>query len=221
MSRLHSRLQSVLFAIALSLPAGASAELLTLELDPAKTTVQFGFGATLQHVTGDLRFQQGSIRFDTDTGAASGQLVVDATSAKTGVGRRDRKMHQKILESARFPKVIFAVDRIDGKLNRNGRNELQLHGMLELHGVRRPASMPVVATVRGDRVTASGYLVVPYLEWGMRDPSYLLLRVQKEVRVTVSTAGHLTSAAAPGTPSPGRSAARGLAIRTSRRRAGR
>jgi polyisoprenoid-binding protein YceI len=200
---LHLR-TSLLGLIAFGIASVASAQPLVLDIDPEQSQIQFGFGATLHHVDGGLRLQTGAIHLDSQTGIASGQVVADASSAKTGVERRDRKMHEKILESVQFPKITFVVERVDGTLNPIGRSEIQLHGTLDMHGVRRPAAILAVANVRhtdaGDRVDATGYFDVPYLEWGMPDPSVFLLRVSKEVHVTVKIAGTLhpeSSAANP------------------------
>jgi polyisoprenoid-binding protein YceI len=172
-------------------PARAAAEPLALQLDAQRSRIEFTLGATLHEVKGSLRLVEGAIRFEPSGGPASGRIVVDATSAATGNQARDRDMHGKVLESARFPRIVFAVDRIEGTLQRGGHSELRLHGTLELHGTSRAVSMPVVATVAGDTVTATGSLTVPYVDWGLRDPSSFVLRVDKEVRVTVRATGKL------------------------------
>jgi polyisoprenoid-binding protein YceI len=177
----------VLFLSALPL----AAETLTLDLVPQETTAEFRFGATLHSVKGSLRFEQGTVRFDPETGEASGRIVLDMTSAGTGNARRDRKMHAKILESRRYPQAIFTVERLSGKINRSGHSALQLHGILDLHGTKRPLAISAIAKVDGDRVTAEASFTFRYMEWGMADPSFLLLRVAKEVRVDVKTAGRL------------------------------
>jgi polyisoprenoid-binding protein YceI len=184
--------RKALLLAAMVLARPAVAQMLTLDLDPAATTVEFGFGATLHSVEGSLRMKAGSIRFEPQTGAAEGRIVLDATSAQTGNSRRDKKMHEKILESGSYPEIVFAVERIDGKIQRAGRSELQLHGTLEMHGNRRPFALPAIAMTEGDRVTATGTMTVPYLEWGLKDPSFFLLRVEKEVRVEVKAVGRLS-----------------------------
>lgn len=180
-----------LFMVALSLASALSAENLVFELDPSHSTVEFTFGATLHRVNGSLRTKNGTIQVDPQTGTASGWIMLDATSARTGNSRRDRKMHEKILESGRFPDIVFDIQRVSGRLNRAGRSELQLHGTLDFHGTRHPISLPAVANSHGSEVTATGTLVIPYVEWGLKDPSFLFLRVEKQVRVTVKAAGRI------------------------------
>jgi hypothetical protein len=64
--------------------------------------------------------------------------------------------------------------------------------MLELHGTRRPMDMTIVATSDGTQVKGSGMMIVHYLDWGLKDPSFFILRVQKEVRVTTHAVGRLS-----------------------------
>ena len=186
------RLKMVGFALALSLALPLSAETLTFELDPAKTTVQFTFGATLHTVRGTLGAKQGTLHLDPATGAAEGWVVLDATSAQTGNARRDRKMHAKVLESRRFPDITFTVERISGTLNPGGRSDVQLHGTLDWHGTRRPFNLPATVTVKDDQVEARGVATLRYMEWGLPDPSFFLLRVAKEVKVEVKASGRLS-----------------------------
>jgi polyisoprenoid-binding protein YceI len=187
------RKEIVWFPVVLLLAFPLSAATYTFELDPSATQVELTFGATLHTVKGWMRARQGSIRIDPETHAASGRFVLDAPSAQTGVSRRDRKMHEKILESRRYPDIIFDVQRFSGQLNPVGRSQLELHGMLDLHGMKRPMDMTVIATSDGTRVTGTGMMIVPYLDWGLKDPSFFILRVEKEVRVTIHAVGRLSA----------------------------
>ena len=187
------RKEIVWFPVVLLLALPLAAAPLTFELDPNATRVEFTFGATLHTVDGTLRAKEGRVRLDPEANAASGRFVLDATSAQTGVARRDRKMHEKILESQIYPKIVFEAQRLSGQLNPVGRSQVELHGVLELHGTKRPMDMTVVANSDGTRVTGTGTMIVPYLDWGLQDPSFFILRVEKEVRVTIHAVGRLTA----------------------------
>jgi polyisoprenoid-binding protein YceI len=194
------RKELIWFPVLLLLAFPLTAATFTFELDPTTTKVEFTFGATLHSVDGTMRARQGTIQVDPETHAASGRFVLDATSAQTGIDRRDRKMHEKILESQQYPDIAFEVQRVSGELKPLGRSELELHGMLEMHGTKRPMDMTVVANSDGAQVKGTGMMIVPYLDWGLKDPSFFLLRVEKEVRVTIHAVGRLTAADNP----PGR-----------------
>jgi polyisoprenoid-binding protein YceI len=188
------RKELIWFPVLLLLAVPLAAATFTFELDPATTKVEFTFGATLHSVDGTMQARQGTIQIDPETHAASGRFVLDATSAQTGNSRRDHKMHEKILESQSYPDIAFEVQRVSGELKPVGRSEFELHGTLEMHGTKRPMDMTVVATSDGTRVNGTGMMIVSYLDWGVKDPSFFLLRVEKEVRVTIHAVGRLTAA---------------------------
>jgi polyisoprenoid-binding protein YceI len=186
-----SRKLASLFVALTILAPPLAAETWTFELDPAATQVRFTLGATLHVVSGSLRAREGRIVLDPQTGAASGRIVLDARSAETGNRRRDEKMHAKILESARYPDVVFTVARVSGTLKPTGRSDLQLHGTLAMHGVERPLDLLATADAADGRVRARGDFRFPYLEWGMADPSFLVLRVADEVGIEIDAVGRL------------------------------
>lgn len=186
----------------------AAGEMLVFRLDPEATAVDFQLGATLHTVEGSLGTASGRIAFDPVTGLAAGEVVIDLTEAETGVERRDHKMHEQVLETDRFPEAVYRLEQIDlpDRRIRAGRNELQLHGTLEFHGATHAVSVPAVATLEGDRVSATAWIEVPYVDWGLPDPSFFVLRVSKTVRVEIEAAGrvegNLPTAAPEPSPTP-------------------
>jgi polyisoprenoid-binding protein YceI len=185
-------LRTLSLAVLLAAAAPLAAENLVLELDPRETTVSLRFGATLHTVHGSLGKTSGRIEFDPATGAASGEVVVDLTGATTGNDRRDRKMHERILATGRYPQAVFHLERVNlPRPLRQGENDLQLHGTVDFHGASHPVSLSARATLTGNQVRASGWLEVPYVQWGIPDPSFFLLRVAKVVTVEVTAVGRL------------------------------
>ena len=75
---------------------------------------------------------------------------------------------------------------------------MRLAGTVSIHGSDHPVEL--VATVRrdGDRIVADAPLVVPYVAWGMHDPSVFVLRVAKQVEVRIHAVGTLSAATSPG-----------------------
>jgi polyisoprenoid-binding protein YceI len=103
----HFRSSLFLTACALALISPLAAQDLSLEMDPAQSKVEFTLGDVLHTVRGSFQFKRGAIRFDLGSGKASGELLVDARSGASGNDTRDRKMHKEILESQRFPDIVF------------------------------------------------------------------------------------------------------------------
>jgi polyisoprenoid-binding protein YceI len=173
-------------------PLAAAGAELALEIDPDRTSLAFVLDATMHTVRGTLGTPRGRIAFDPASGVADGEVVIDLRGAGSGNDRRDRKMHEKILETVSFPTSTYRVTRIDlPRPLRQGRNELQLHGQLRFHGVERSVAVPAIAVLEGDRVTATAWIEVPYVAWGLDDPSFFVLRVGKAVRVEIEAAGRV------------------------------
>jgi polyisoprenoid-binding protein YceI len=167
-----------------------SAEVVTVEMDPARTTVEFSLGAMLHTVHGTFRLTRGSIRFDAATGEASGELVADATSGASGNGGRDRRMHSDILESDRYREIVFRPDHVEGKVPARGSAQVQLHGMLTLHGTEHEMTLPVDVEAADGRFTATTHFTIPYVKWGLKNPSTVFLRVSDKVELSIHTVAH-------------------------------
>jgi polyisoprenoid-binding protein YceI len=183
------RLFVPLCASALLLAAGESAlsQLRSYTADPAQTAVEFTLGSLLHTVHGDFHLKRGSLSFDPQSGRVSGELVVDATSGQSGSPARDKRMHAAILESAKYPEIIFRPDRIEGKVAAEGKSEVQLHGMFAIHGVEREILFPATVVAGAGQYTVTGTFVLPYVKWGMKNPSTLLLRVNDHVEISIRT----------------------------------
>jgi polyisoprenoid-binding protein YceI len=184
-------------AIALALAAAACAHLnaqpTVIELDPAQTQIEFTLGTLLHTVHGSFRLKQGTIRFDPATGKAGGAIVVDATSGNSGNGSRDNRMHKSIIESPRFPEIAFTPDSVAGALTGPGPWHLKVHGSFKIHGVAHEMVLPVEAQLGPDRFTATMLFAVPYVSWGMKNPSTFVLRVDPQVGIEIHAAGRVVS----------------------------
>ena len=163
-------------------------------VDAGASSLKFLLDTTFHQVHGTMKVTGGTIRFDPSTGSASGTIAVDATSAETGNGRRDKTMHGDILESARFPAIVFKVERVEGALPGGTPAGMKLGGVMTLHGASHPVTLPATVRVEGGTVHAETRLTVPYIEWGLADPSFLFVRAAKTVEVSIVAQGTLADA---------------------------
>jgi len=177
-------------AVAASLVPCAAAETYTYRLDPAATTIRFVLDATMHKVRGTAALERGEIRFD-DSGTAGGEVVVDATSLDSGNAKRDRDMHEKVLESERFPDIVLIVDGFAGVFDAKSTSEVAVDARLRIHGEEHPLELEMTLVPRDRRFAASTSFVVPYVEWGMENPSKAFLRVAKQVEITIEAEGTL------------------------------
>ena len=183
----------VLLAGLLAPPASAGERAITL--DPAASRITFTLDTTFHEVHGTMALSDGMIRFDPGAGTASGAITVDARRTETGNEKRDRTMHAEVLESERFPTIRFRVERVEGTLAVPGRSELRLVGVMTLHGADHPMTLPAVVESQGDRVRGEMRFPIPYVAWGLHDPSFFVVRAEKTVDVTVLAEGRWTEPA--------------------------
>ena len=155
-------------------------------LEPAHTQVEFTVDSTLHTVHGTFALKRATLRVDPD-GRAEGELVVDAASGSSGSGARDKRMTHEILETEKYPEIVFVPDRVDGKLAADGKSEVKLHGVLTIHGAQHEVTADVTAQAIAGGYDATAKFDVPYIEWGMKNPSNFLLKVEKVVHIAVHT----------------------------------
>jgi polyisoprenoid-binding protein YceI len=189
----HRRI-AVTVALSLLAAGTAAAEKQALRLDPAASKVSFTVGATGHDVHGSLALQEGTVQFDYVSGLADGRIVIDARRAATGNKSRDRTLHQEVFESTAFPSFVFTPQRIEGTVPTSGKGQVTLIGTLAIHGAEHPLRLPAEVEVSGEALHARVTFPVPYVAWGLHNPSILFLRVADEVSVTVEARGSLAPA---------------------------
>jgi polyisoprenoid-binding protein YceI len=186
-----------LLVLAATLSANiAQAQQRTFTLDPAQTKVSFTVNSTLHTVHGDFRLKRGAIQFDNTSGAASGELVVDSASGKSGSDGRDKKMHKDILESPKYSDIVFTPQHVKGTVANEGKSTVEVEGILSMHGKSRPVTMPLEVQLQNGTGSADGSFSVKYQEWGMKSPSTFILRVNDTVHIHVHALGKITTGAA-------------------------
>jgi polyisoprenoid-binding protein YceI len=171
------------------------AQQLTYELDPGKTKIEFMVSATMHTVHGSFQLKSGSIQFNPVTGEAGGLVVVDVKSGETGNNGRDRKMHREILQSERYPEASFKPTRISSGVDLKQSPTLQVEGVLTLHGADHPLTFAVPVHQSGDQLSTTLQFIVPYVQWGLKNPSTFILHVADTASMEISTSGRLVHAA--------------------------
>ncbi|MGH9684439.1 MAG: YceI family protein [Candidatus Acidiferrales bacterium] len=170
----------------------ARAQDTTLNLDPAQTRIEFTLGATMHTVHGTFKLKSGQIRFNPKTGKASGAVIVDATTGDTDNSSRDKKMHREVLESLKFGEIIFTPDRVQGAIASTGISQVDVHGNFRLHGQDHPLTMTfAVAPSAGNQLQATTHFAIPYVTWGLKNPSTFILHVSDTVDITIHATGHI------------------------------
>src|SRR6266702_3492154 len=150
---------------------------IVLGIDPAQSKVRWALGSTVHTVHGSFAFKKGNLQLDMSTGKARGEIIVDAASGK-------------------YTEVIFRPDRVEGQITPRGIFTVQVHGFFDLHGGEHELTVPVQAELSEDHWTGSAKFNVPFIDWGLRDPSNFFLRVNHTVEIELELKGSLQNAAA-------------------------
>jgi len=179
-----------LLALQFAIPALAQQG--TLELDPTRTEVHFALKTSLHTVHGTFKLKSGKVNFDPSTGKASGLLLVDAVSGQSGNSGRDAKMHRETLESRAYAEISFAPLEIEGSVPMNGDARIQVKGTFRLHGQDHEMTIPVDVRISGSDLALDTNFSIPYLSWGLKNPSTFILRASDAVQVSVHAIGGWT-----------------------------
>jgi polyisoprenoid-binding protein YceI len=173
----------------------AHAEESVITLDPANTQIDFTLSATMHTVHGFFKLKSGEIHWDPATGHVSGTIVIDATSGNTDNDSRDKNMHTQVLESAKFPEVVFTPTQIKGAIPKEGTGQVEVTGTIRLHGQDQPLSLTfAVVSGAAGALQLSTQFPVPYVKWGLKNPSTFLLHVGEEVNVDIHASARVAPA---------------------------
>ena len=165
----------------------------TLIFDPPKTEIHWTLDTLLHTVHGTFQLRSGTVRFDPTTGQASGALVVDARSGQSGGSSRDSRMHSSILESPKFADIVFRPDHVEGQIPVQGKATIRVHGLFELHGQSHEMTLPMELNVEAQQIGAKTHFPVPYISWGLKNPSTFILKVNDKVDVEIAATGRIAA----------------------------
>jgi polyisoprenoid-binding protein YceI len=189
------------FVLAMAWPHAIRAQGSIAKLDPAASTINFTLGATFHTVHGTFKMKSGEIHFDPATGKASGSIVIVATSGESGDSSRDNKMHKEILESAKYPEIVFSPTQLVAQpghtlkeaLAQKGTTQVQSNGIVSIHGRYHDVTLDLAVQNDGNgHMEISSSFPIPYIKWGLKNPNTFILRVSDTVQLEIHASGQLT-----------------------------
>jgi polyisoprenoid-binding protein YceI len=101
-------------------------------------------------------------------------------------------MHHDILESEKYPEIVLALTRVTGEVPSEGRSQVTLEGTITLHGASHPFSVSSLVEAHSGQVSGNATFDVPYVAWGLKNPSTFLLHVSDKVALEVHAAGRIS-----------------------------
>lgn len=179
------------FALAVTLAPAAFAQQRTFVVNPDASQVKMTLSTTHEIVNGTFHIQSGSIEFDRDTPKLSGLIVVVADSGKTGNSHRDKKMDKDVLKVKQYTTVSFEPKTYAGVIASLGDSTIQVTGIFTLLGTPHEITVPVQMHLSDSDAVAKAHFVVPYIQWGLKNPSFLFWKASNDVAIDLSLVGTL------------------------------
>jgi YceI-like domain len=183
----------VVLALAVTLAPAALAQHQTFAVNPDASEVKMKLNTTHEVVNGTFHIQSGSINFDRTASHISGIVIVAAGSGKTGNDSRDKKMNKDILKVDQFATVSFAPKAYNGTIAASGDSTIQVSGVFTLLGTAHDLTIPMQIHLDGSKATAKGQFNVPYVQWGLKNPSFMIWKADNDVAMDLNLVGQVSN----------------------------
>ncbi|WP_433964119.1 YceI family protein [Tunturiibacter gelidiferens] len=190
---MNALIRPLVVALSLFFASSTFAQHQTFTASPKTSDVSFTLGGSEHETHGTFRVQNGSIDFDRTNPKLSGSVIVAAGSGRTGNDSRDKKMTDTVLDAPHFADVSFTPQSYQGTIAPAGDSTIQVTGTFILHGTAHQLTVPIQIHIDGANCTAKTHFIVPYVKWGLKDPSVFILKVAKEVDVNLTLVGQLSN----------------------------
>jgi polyisoprenoid-binding protein YceI len=180
-------------AVAVMLGPAALAQHQTFTVNPDASEVKMKLNTTHEVVNGTFHIQSGSIEFDRSNPKMSGSVAVLAGSGKTGNDSRDKKMNKDILKVGQYAAVSFAPKTYTGTIAPSGDSTIQVSGVFTLLGTAHDLTIPMQIHMDGSKAATRAHFVVPYVQWGLKNPSFLIWKVENDVSIDLNLVGQVSN----------------------------
>lgn len=177
------------FTLAVALAPAALAQHQTFVVNPEASEIKMTLKTTHELVNGTFHIQSGTIEFDRSAPKMSGMVTVNAASCKTGNGSRDKKMNKDILKVEQYATVSFEPKTYSGTIAPSGDSNIQVSGIFTLLGTPHQITVPMLVHLDRSVATAKAHFVVPYVQWGLKNPSFLIWKAEDDVAIDLNLTG--------------------------------
>jgi polyisoprenoid-binding protein YceI len=173
-------------------PAAVLAQRQTFDVSPGASEVTMTLKTTHEIVNGTFHVQSGSIEFDHSTPKMSGLITVIVGSGKTGNDSRDKKMNKDILKVEQYANISFEPKTYAGNIAPSGDSTIQATGIFTLLGTPHEITVPTLVHLDGSSATVRAHFVVPYVRWGLKNPSFLIWKADNDVAIDLNLVGTIS-----------------------------
>ena len=101
-------------------------------------------------------------------------------------------MNKDILQAEQHATVSFEPRTYTGTIAPSGDSTIQVTGIFTLLGTPHEITIPVLVHLEGTTAAAKAHLVVPYIKWGLKNPSFLIWKADNDVAIDLFLTGRLS-----------------------------
>lgn len=159
------------------------------KLNDATTSIKFELDSTWHRVYGTASGVEGKVWLEepSDPRSVRGEITVPVGGMKTGNFSRDQKMYSSMHHEA-FPKIVMKIHGSEGLclpevVVPKEPCSFTLLGALTIAEATREFSIPAKITRVDSRYEISGSFPLQWREFGIKDPSVFIARIDDEVLV--------------------------------------
>jgi polyisoprenoid-binding protein YceI len=165
----------------------------TFVVNPDSSEVKMTLNTTHEVVIGTFHVQSGSIEFDRGNSKMSGSVIVLAGSGKTGNDSRDKRMYRDTLQIEQHATISFEPKTYAGAIASSGDSTIQVTGIFTLLGTPHEITVPTLVHLDGTNATVRAHFAVPYVQWGLKNPSFLIWRADDDVAIDLNLTGTISN----------------------------
>lgn len=190
--RMFSRTLAAAIVIPLALWSLSVSAETRFEVNPAQSAVHFSLADTLHSFGGVFQIASANFEFSRKSDQMGGKIIVEAASGNSGSSARDHKMKKEELKAKEYPNIVFVPKSYSGKIAASGSSQIQVSGTFTLLNQPHALTVPMTVNINGNHCTATGTFEVPYVKWGLKNPSMFMIRMQKHVKIDLRLVGQLS-----------------------------
>ena len=127
------------------------------------------------------------------------KIQVDLRTLNSGAPPRDAHVRDDTFEVTRYPFAMFVTDQsttVAGTYVEGQSASFPLNGMLTIHGVTKPVTFAMTATLTGDTLTGVGTAQVKITDFGMKQPqitSDIPITISNDISLSITFVAHSTT----------------------------
>jgi hypothetical protein len=101
-------------------------------------------------------------------------------------------MYKNILLVDSYRTVSFEPKSYTGAIAPAGDSTIQVTGIFTILGTPHEITIPMLVHLDGASASTKAHFIVPYVSWGLKNPSFLIWKADDDVAIDLFLAGTLS-----------------------------